>query len=100
MVEDILIRDIEERGASVWRNSAFIECSKSVHDGGISVLYGDQVERTLRTDYVVGCDGTRSQVRTFIPDATLVGETTNASWGVLDGGYSIMFRVLHMLNAF
>jgi phenol 2-monooxygenase len=38
---------------------------------------------TIRARYVIGCDGARSAVRTAI-GRELVGDTTNASWGVMD----------------
>ncbi|PGG97858.1 hypothetical protein GX51_07100 [Blastomyces parvus] len=88
MIEDILIQDMEERGLPVSRSSPFIECSRSATDGKINVVYEDsttKVPKTLEADYLVGCDGARSKVRPFIPEAKLIGETTNASWGVLDG---------------
>ena len=38
---------------------------------------------TVRAKYVVGCDGSRSAVRTAI-GRELVGDVTNVSWGVMD----------------
>ncbi len=38
---------------------------------------------TIRARYVVGCDGSRSRVRTAI-GRELVGDATNVSWGVMD----------------
>ena len=38
---------------------------------------------TVRARYVVGCDGSRSSVRTAI-GRELVGDATNQSWGVMD----------------
>ncbi len=38
---------------------------------------------TVRAKYVVGCDGSRSSVRTAI-GPELVGDLTNQSWGVMD----------------
>ena len=43
---------------------------------------GGPVE-TVRARYVVGCDGARSQVRRSI-GRTLVGDTANQAWGVMD----------------
>ncbi|OJJ29693.1 hypothetical protein ASPWEDRAFT_143584 [Aspergillus wentii DTO 134E9] len=87
MIEDILIDDIESRGVSVKRNSPFVSCSR-VSNGKLNISYEDLPNKNIKTiqaDYLVGCDGARSKVRTFIPDAQLEGEITNASWGVLDG---------------
>ncbi|KAJ5585257.1 uncharacterized protein N7459_005057 [Penicillium hispanicum] len=88
MIEEILIDDMESRGVFVTRNSPFVSCSRVAGTGQLDVAYEDlstKTIKTIRTDYLVGCDGARSKVRTFIPDAELVGEMTNASWGVLDG---------------
>jgi phenol 2-monooxygenase len=93
MLEDVLIKDIEQRGVHITRNSAFVECSKapaaSSDDSSlIDVVYEDQANQTTKTfksSYLVGCDGARSKVRPFIPGARLIGEMTSASWGVLDG---------------
>ncbi|KAL2824291.1 FAD binding domain protein [Aspergillus cavernicola] len=90
MLEDVLISDLEARGVSVQRNSAFVSSSRGP-EGTVDVMYEDRdhqgtsVKRVVRAEYLVGCDGARSRVREFIPDAGLVGEMTNASWGVLDG---------------
>lgn len=40
-------------------------------------------ERTVRTKYVVGCDGARSPVRRSI-GRTLSGDSANHAWGVMD----------------
>ncbi|PGH30778.1 hypothetical protein GX50_06452 [[Emmonsia] crescens] len=88
IIEDVLIQDMEERGVSVSRSSPFIECSRSAADGKINVVYEDPTTKTPQTmeaDYLIGCDGARSKVRPFIPETKLIGEMTNASWGVLDG---------------
>ncbi|ODH48147.1 hypothetical protein GX48_05742 [Paracoccidioides brasiliensis] len=88
MIEDVLIQDMEERRFSVTRSSPFMECSRSTADGRIDVVFRDpatKAPRVLQADYLVGCDGARSLVRPFIPEAKLIGEMTNASWGVLDG---------------
>ncbi|KAJ5583934.1 hypothetical protein N7450_006598 [Penicillium hetheringtonii] len=88
MVEEVLIDDMESRGLFVTRNSRFISCSRVLGTMQLDVTYEDlstNTAKTVRTDYLVGCDGARSQVRDFIPNAELEGEVTNASWGVLDG---------------
>ncbi|KAE8153024.1 FAD binding domain-containing protein [Aspergillus avenaceus] len=88
MLEDVMIEDMASRGVSVQRNSRFISCARVPGTGQLDITYEDtqtKSTKTIRTDYLVGCDGARSKVRTFIPDAYLEGEMTNASWGVLDG---------------
>ncbi|GFG22341.1 phenol 2-monooxygenase [Aspergillus udagawae] len=88
MIEEVLIGDIEARGVRVTRNGRFVACSRSPDRQQLTITYEDlstKTERTISTEYLVGCDGARSKVRDFIPDAQLEGEMTNASWGVLDG---------------
>jgi 2-polyprenyl-6-methoxyphenol hydroxylase-like FAD-dependent oxidoreductase len=88
MIEQVLIEDIEARGVRVTRNSRFVSCSRSPEGNQLIVTYEDlstRTEKTISAEYLVGCDGARSKVRDFIPDAKLEGEMTNASWGVLDG---------------
>ncbi|EED15606.1 pentachlorophenol 4-monooxygenase, putative [Talaromyces stipitatus ATCC 10500] len=88
MVEEVLIDDMESRGVFVTRSSRFVSCSRESGTGKLNITYEDMSSKTIKTiraDYLVGCDGARSKVREFIPDAQLEGETTNASWGVLDG---------------
>lgn len=92
MLEEVLIKDIEERGVQITRNSPFVECSTAAKaasdESWIDVVYEDranQTTKTIHSSYLIGCDGAHSKVRAFIPGAKLVGEVTNASWGVLDG---------------
>ncbi|KAF4213003.1 hypothetical protein CNMCM5878_000550 [Aspergillus fumigatiaffinis] len=88
MIEQVFIEDIEARGVRVTRNSRFVSCSRSPEGNQLIVTYEDlstRTEKTISAEYLVGCDGARSKVRDFIPDAKLEGEMTNASWGVLDG---------------
>ncbi|KAJ5807622.1 Monooxygenase FAD-binding [Penicillium robsamsonii] len=88
MVEEVMIDDMEARGVSVTRNSKFVSCSRLDGMAKLDITYEDVRTNTphkIRADYLVGCDGARSKVRSFIPDAELEGELTNAAWGVLDG---------------
>ncbi|KAL4892809.1 FAD binding domain-containing protein [Aspergillus ambiguus] len=88
MLEDVMIQDIEARGTFIQRNSLFLSCSRLPGSKELDVTYEDLTTKRIkriRADYLVGCDGARSKVRRFIPDALLEGEMTNASWGVLDG---------------
>lgn len=88
MLEEVLIDDMESRGVFVTRNHRFVSCSRVKGPGQLDVTIEDlsnNAIKTIRTEYLVGCDGARSKVRTFIPNGELEGEITNASWGVLDG---------------
>lgn len=83
-----MIDDMEARGVFVTRNSKFVSASRVEGTSQLDIVYEDlssHTPRKIRTNYLVGCDGVRSKVRTFIPDAELEGEITNAAWGVLDG---------------
>lgn len=88
MIEEVLINDMESRGLFVTRNARFSSCAQVVGTSQLEITYEDMstnTMKTIRAEYLVGCDGARSKVRTSIPDAELEGEVTNASWGVLDG---------------
>ncbi|THC88634.1 hypothetical protein EYZ11_011925 [Aspergillus tanneri] len=88
MLEEVMIDDMESRGVSVQRNSRFLSCMRTTGTHHLNVSYEDlstkQIKK-IRTDYLIGCDGARSKVRNFIPDAYLEGDITNESWAVLDG---------------
>ncbi|KAJ5355660.1 Monooxygenase FAD-binding [Penicillium concentricum] len=87
MVEEVMIDDMEARGVFVTRNSKFVSCSRVDGTTQLDIVYEDVATSTshkIRADYLVGCDGSRSKVRSFIPDAELDGELTNEAWGVLD----------------
>lgn len=88
MVEEVMIDDMESRGVFVTRNGRFTSCSRVEGADQLEIKYEDMATKTIHTvkaDYLVGCDGARSKVRSFIPDADLEGEITNAAWGVMDG---------------
>lgn len=90
MLEGVLIDDMESRGVFVTRNSRFVSCSRVAETNQLDITFEDlstQTTKKIRAEYLVGCDGARSKVRNFIPDAELEGEMTNASWGVLDGEF-------------
>ena len=94
MVEDLLIQDMADRGVSVDRSLPFASCTKR-DDGTIDVVCndtsaGEAKVKTVNARYLVGCDGSRSLVRPYIPNAQLEGGISSASWGVLDGKYSLL----------
>jgi 2-polyprenyl-6-methoxyphenol hydroxylase-like FAD-dependent oxidoreductase len=83
-----MIDDMESRGVFVTRNSRFTSCTRVSGTNKLDIVYENVSTGTshkIQADYLVGCDGARSKVRGFIPDADLEGEITNAAWGVLDG---------------
>lgn len=89
MVEAIFEDDIRERGNQVTRNTNFTGFEYTPHSvRPLKVLCEQEPGRkpkSYATRYVVGCDGAHSQVRKAIPDATLVGASSDTIWGVLDG---------------
>lgn len=95
MVEDILIENMKSRGVAVVRSSPFSHYSRTLDlKAPIEVVCNDAntgVEKSLKTRYLVGCDGARSKVRKSIPGAELVGDSTRAPWGVLDGEFGKLF---------
>jgi phenol 2-monooxygenase len=89
MVEDIFADDLQERGTTVVRNTSFTSFEYTPHSvRPIKVLCNqepDQPPQIYATNFLVGCDGAHSQVRKGIPNATPVGASSEAVWGVLDG---------------
>ncbi|KAF2146653.1 uncharacterized protein K452DRAFT_282826 [Aplosporella prunicola CBS 121167] len=89
MVEQMFIDDLQERGIEVKRNTAFMDFAYgSAKSAALEVTCAVDVthsKRTMRTSFVVGCDGAHSAVRKSIPGATPVGASSDAIWGVLDG---------------
>lgn len=91
MVEDIFIEDMRERGVEVTRSSPFLKYTADTLKSAIDVHFEDKRAgsiRSLKTRYLVGCDGAHSNVRKSIPGAQMVGESSNSKWGVLDGKFS------------
>jgi phenol 2-monooxygenase (NADPH) len=89
MVEDILLDDMAERHINVSRNSTFLTYEATNNTAGlleithVSPKTGQPM--TLRSKYLVGCDGAHSKVRKAIPSLAMEGEPSKAPWGVLDG---------------
>jgi phenol 2-monooxygenase len=87
MVENVFIEDMQLRGVEVIRNSPFT-CYSHGANSEVEVEINDLGSgktKTLRTQYLVGCDGARSNVRKSMLGADMVGEPGKAAWGVLDG---------------
>jgi phenol 2-monooxygenase len=95
MVEDVFLEDMHHRDVQVSRSSAFVTyAANEGTDKLLEVAYASpktgQVV-TLRSNYLVGCDGAHSRVRKSIPDLAMEGEASKAPWGVLDGLISTDF---------
>ncbi|KZF25834.1 hypothetical protein L228DRAFT_244762 [Xylona heveae TC161] len=89
MVEELFISDLQSRGISVARNTAYTRFSPpSKATSDVQVVFQDRVtgeEKSLRAQYLVGCDGAHSRVRKSIPQMEMQGESGTSAWGVLDG---------------
>ncbi|USP76899.1 hypothetical protein yc1106_04173 [Curvularia clavata] len=89
MVEGVLEDDLRERGVFVARNTAFIDFKytpMSIRPLTVNCQQDvNRAKKTFNTRYIVGCDGAHSKVRKCIQGANLVGSSTDAVWGVIDG---------------
>lgn len=89
MVESLFVDDLKERGVEVQRNTAFVDYEDTPRKVRpiqvITKMNVDQTGRTLGTRYLVGCDGSHSQVRKALPNSRPLGVSRDALWGVLDG---------------
>lgn len=89
MVEDIFLDDMAERGVLVHRSLPFSTYEYGPKpDSPLAVTCDDAISgspKTIKTRYLVGCDGAHSKVRKAMPNVAMEGESSNAPWGVLDG---------------
>lgn len=88
MVEGMFVDDLRHSGFEVQRGCRFETFGYGQGDGGspIQVTYKSEgSERSLQSDYLVGCDGARSRVRQGIPGTYAEGNPHDSYWGVLDG---------------
>lgn len=95
MVEDVFLEDMLQRNVQVSRSSPFITYATNESiDKLLEVAYTSpktgQVA-TLKSKYLVGCDGAHSRVRKSIPGLAMEGEPSKAPWGVVDGLISTDF---------
>lgn len=95
MVEDVFLEDMLQRNVQVSRSSPFATyvankgADKLLEVAYISPKTGQIA--TLKSNYLVGCDGAHSRVRKSIPGLAMEGEPSKALWGVLDGLISTDF---------
>lgn len=88
MVEGMFVDDLRQSGFEVRRGCKFETFGYGQGDGGspIQVTYThENSEKSLESDYLVGCDGARSRVRQGIPGTYAEGNPHDSYWGVLDG---------------
>jgi phenol 2-monooxygenase len=101
MIEDIFIEDLRDRGVEVIRSSPFLEYSLGPDSKAPLEIVCNGTNgstHSLKTKYLVGCDGARSMVRKSIPSAEMEGESSRAPWGVLDGqsNHSCNYKSKHL----
>lgn len=94
MVESLFVDDLRQRGVEVVRSTQFRACSSDDATGPLLVHCteggGEGKDKTFAADYLVGCDGAHSKVRSAIPGASASANGSGAAthhsvWGVLDG---------------
>ncbi len=95
MVEEVFIDDLRVRGVEVIRSCQFVRHkTQPAPKDPKSLDYEVEVEcddlkiggtRTLKGQFLVGCDGAHSRVRRSMLGAEMDGESSNSIWGVLDG---------------
>ena len=89
MVEDVLLEDMAQRGVEVSRSSPFLTYSANSSTAApLEITYLNHKTghpATLKSRYLVGCDGAHSKVRKAMPGLVMEGEPSKAPWGVLDG---------------
>jgi len=94
MIEDIFIEDLKERGVEVTRSSPFLRYSITPDlKAPLEIICSDNTnhsEKFLKARYLVGCDGARSMVRKSIPGTEMIGDSSRAPWGVLDGNSGVI----------
>jgi 2-polyprenyl-6-methoxyphenol hydroxylase-like FAD-dependent oxidoreductase len=87
-VEDLLLKDIMERGSDVERNVTFVDYAQSAKpEGNIEVVCKpthSEGKQAFATSYLVGCDGAHSNVRKSM-GVRMVGSSFDQVWAVLDG---------------
>ncbi|KAF2400507.1 phenol 2-monooxygenase [Trichodelitschia bisporula] len=96
-VEDLFLKDMQERGLEVHRNLSFVDYTHDSGESPIHVLLKSETRPVrLTTRYLVGCDGVHSGVRTAM-GARPVGSSYDAVWGVLDGLLETTFPDLYSM---
>ena len=89
MVEDVLLDDMHQRGIEVIRSAPFITYNSQADVAEpLEITYNSPKSgrpTSMRSKYLIGCDGAHSKVRKAMPGSAMDGEPSKAPWGVLDG---------------
>lgn len=88
MVEGMFVDDLRQSGVEVQRGCKFetFDYGQGDADAPVQVTFTNAgAERSLQSEYLVGCDGARSRVRQGIPGTYAEGNPHDSYWGVLDG---------------
>jgi 2-polyprenyl-6-methoxyphenol hydroxylase-like FAD-dependent oxidoreductase len=87
-VEDLLLRDLMERGVDVQRNVTFVDYVKDTKpEQNLEVFCKpthSEEKRVFAASYLIGCDGSHSNVRKSL-GSRMVGSSYDQVWGVIDG---------------
>lgn len=86
-VEEVLLKDMMERGWDVTRNQTFVDYQTTSEDSLVRIICESpetQEKTIISAKYLVGCDGTHSNVAKSM-GARQVGPKSGEVWGVLDG---------------
>lgn len=94
----MFIKDIMERGVEVQRDLSFVDYkSEPGQDNPLEVICkvnSSQEKEMLTTRYLVGCDGSQSNVRKVMGSRP-VGTSSDTVWAVLDGDLETDFPDLY-----
>ena len=87
-IEDLLLKDLMERGVDVQRNVTFVDYVKDTKpEQNIEVFCKpshSEEKRVFAASYLIGCDGSHSNVRKSM-GSRMVGSSYDQVWGVIDG---------------
>jgi phenol 2-monooxygenase (NADPH) len=96
-VEDVLLKDMMERGYDVTRDITFVDFQPTADTSLIDIICESNEtheKSTFTAKFLVGCDGAHSNVRRSM-GARQIGSRIGEIWGVLDGVLDTNFPDLY-----